>query len=126
MPRFKFDGMFAALSKMCFTIPVIAVEGAAFPTRSIKTFWSKVIAASSISQQFLMSPVDYNDYAAKWGLHGISPLKYRALLLLSGGNTSHANQAGSLSKPAEIFSQFAVDKPVEKQIFFELPHCFLT
>ena len=26
----------------------------------------------------------------------------------------------------KFFSPFAVDKPVEKQIFFELPHCFLT
>ena len=29
-------------------------------------------------------PIDmdgYNDYVTKWGLHGISPIKYRVLLL---------------------------------------------
>ena len=53
-------------------------------------------------------------------------IKYRVLLPPDCVNTSLANQAGSLAKPAEIFSPFAVDKPVEKQSFFELPHCFLT
>ena len=97
-----------------------------FPFLNIKTFYSKVIAASSFSQRFLISLVDYNDDDAKLSLHRISPLKYGVLLPPVGGTTSLANQAGSLSKPAEIFSPFAVDKPVEKQIFFELPHCFLT
>jgi hypothetical protein len=88
---------------MCFTIPVIAVEETAFPFRSIKTFWSKVIVSSLFPQRFLISLVDYNDYDAKWGLHRISPLRYRALLLPDGGKASLPNQAGSVSKPAEIF-----------------------
>ena len=40
--------------------------------------------------------------------------------------TGLANQGILAEKPPEIFSPFAVDKPVEKQILFELPHCFLT
>lgn len=110
---------------MCFTIPVIAVEETAFPFRSIKTFWSKVIAASSFSLRFLISPID-DDYDAKLGLHRISPLKYSAYrrpmvepLVLRIRQAVYQNQQ-------EFFSPFAVDKPVEKQIFFELPHCFLT
>ena len=58
------------------------------------------------------------------GLHG-TPLKYRVLLPSDCINTSLANQASSVAKPAEILFP-AVDKPVEKQIFFELPYCFLT
>ena len=67
-----------------------------FPFPSIKTFYSKVIATSSFSQSFLISPVDHNDDDAKWGLHRISPLKYRVLLPPVGGTTSLANQSGSL------------------------------
>ena len=126
MPRFKFGGMFAVSSKMYFTITVIAVEETAFPFLSIKTFWSKVIAASSFSQRFLISPVDCNDYDPKWDLYGISPLKtgpYCCLMVeipaLRIRQTGYQNQQ-------KFFSPFAVDKPVEKQIFFELPHCFLT
>ena len=102
MPRFKFWGMFAASFNICFTIPVIVVDETECPARSIKTFYSKVIAAAAITRQFLISAVDQNNCAEKWGLHGISPLKYRILMSLDCVNTSLPNQASSLVKLAEI------------------------
>ena len=97
-------------------------RGNAVPLRSIKSL--KVIAAAPISQRFLISLL-IKTIVNKNGVCMHQALKYRVLLPLDCVNTSLANQAVQQNQQ-KFFSPFAVDKPVEKQTFFELPHCFLT